>query len=97
MATCKTAKRDLRSAIREEKAAHAAVRAANARVKEATAHLRVYRGEGWNQPASAADRARIEPIIAEAQAASDRWFRANAELVNKRAFAEATCQRKARR
>lgn len=92
MATCKEARRALRAAVKEERTTRAAVREANARVVEATKKLAPLYVE---TASAAAERAAVQPLVDTAQAASNRWFAANAELVNKRAAA-ASCGRKAK-
>lgn len=92
MATCKELRRQLRTAISEERVAHVAVREANARVVAATKKL----PPNYVETASAtAERVAVKPLVDVAQAASNRWWTAADELVNKRA-AVASCGRKAK-
>jgi hypothetical protein len=82
MPTLKELQRKLKRAVADEKDAAAAVRAANAAVSAAVAKL----PPSYVTTASAdAERARTKPLVDRAQKASDRWFAANAELVNARA------------
>lgn len=93
--TCKQARRDLASAIREQKAAHKEVREANARVVAATSKLSPFFPSEVQHPPEprridSSERDRIQKLIDYAQKASNRLAEATSNVVNKRAYA-ATC------
>lgn len=93
MATCKEARKDLKSVEREEKALRAEVRTANAAVVEAVKKLPPLYVDTQQ---AREQRARVQPLVDRAQAASTKWFDANARLVNKREFVASRCPRKAK-
>lgn len=88
--SCKQAKRDLASVVREERTLRAKVKAANAEVATAVKQLPPL----YVTTASAvAQRERVKPLIDRAQDASNKWFDANARLVNKRANVAHVCKK----
>lgn len=92
MASCKDLRRQAASAIKEEREALRAVRTANAAV---TAAVRALPGPYTGTPAAdVAAREAIKPLVAMAQEASNRWFQANAEVVNARMAVGMRCTRK---
>jgi hypothetical protein len=92
MANCKNIRRTFRLAAREERAARAAVRTANAKVVELTKKL----APSYVETAQAnAERNAVKPFVAEAQAASNRWWKAADDLSNAaRHLNETKCSRK---
>lgn len=91
MTSCKDLRRQAASAIKEEREALRAVRTANVAVVAAVQML----------PASyvitrdaVAAREAVKPLIAAAQTASNRWWRAADEVVNARAAVGVRCSRK---
>jgi hypothetical protein len=76
---CRDLNRQHRLAAREEKASRAAVRTANAAVVTATKTLAPH----WvTSPQAQTERAAVQPLVDAAQAASNKWWKAAADLDN---------------
>lgn len=88
MASCKELRREHKTAAREEKALRAQVRAANARVVEATKKLPPLYVETAD---AARAREAVKPLVAEAQAISNRWWHAADRLTNANAAVAGSC------